>query len=192
MTAWLPNYTTILDDEGNELETIYSVSPQDHFVYNVEQVDGLSNLGNTPSAASLTPSEAENAMLASYVDAPSIVNQESSPEDVESGRAAANYQLTTDTISLPLRENFPSNEKYFEALAHELIHSTGATQRLNRESVAFPGGVSAYSAEQYDEMRVEEEFIAQIGTAILASRLGVSLDIPNLASYIESLARCVQ
>ena len=186
MTAWLPNYTTILDDEGNELETIYSVSPQDHFVYNVEQVDGLSNLGNTPSAASLTPSEAENAMLASYVDAPSIVNQESSPEDVESGRAAANYQLTTDTISLPLRENFPSNEKYFEALAHELIHSTGATQRLNRESVAFPGGVSAYSAEQYDEMRVEEEFIAQIGTAILASRLGVSLDIPNLASYMKA------
>lgn len=186
MTAWLPNYTTIVDDDGNELETVFSVSPEDHFVYNVEQVDKLNNLGRLLGVASLTPSEAENAVLASYTDAPSVVNREYSFEDLESGRASANYVSQTDTVTMPPRESFPSDEKYFEALAHELIHSTGSAQRLNRDSVTFPGGRGSYSSKNYNEMEIEEEFIAQIGTAILASRLGINLDLPNLASYMKA------
>lgn len=183
MTAWLPNYTTVTDENGNKLETIYSVSPVDHFVYNAEQVDGL-NLGNVPRSSPSTPLEAENIIFGSYTDIPKIINRPLSNQEENQNLSPAYYDEVRDILVTPNREDFDSPEKYFEALAHELIHSTGAVNRLNRETVTIPGGVEAYSVKTLDQMQVEEEFIAQIGTALLASRLGVNLDIPNVAAYM--------
>lgn len=185
MTNWLPNYTTVVDENGEALQTVYSVSPEDHFVYNVEQVDGL-NLGNVPMATPSTPSEAEEALLSAYVGAPDIVSKRIPTEaETRGGAAGAEWNSSTDTISLPRREQFSSPEKYFEALAHELIHSTGSYQRLGRETVTFSRGMASYSNADLQRMQTEEEFIAQLGTAILANRLGVDLDIPNVAAYIK-------
>lgn len=183
MTAWLPNYTTVTDDNGNELETVYSVSPVDHFVYNAEQVNGL-NLGDTPRARPSTVSEAENILFDSYPDIPAIESRDLTPKEQREGLATARYATNADTIVLPKREDFSSPEKYFEALAHELIHSTGSRNRLNRDSVVNVNS-GEFSLKAREEMRVEEEFIAQIGMAILASRLGVNLDIPNTAAYMK-------
>ena len=48
MTNWLPNYKKVIDDDGNEVRTFSSVSPDEHFVYNVQQVDGLTDGRNVP------------------------------------------------------------------------------------------------------------------------------------------------
>lgn len=41
LTDWLPNYKTVIDEDGNEVQVLHSLSPMEHFVYNAEQVDGL-------------------------------------------------------------------------------------------------------------------------------------------------------
>jgi antirestriction protein ArdC/DNA polymerase III epsilon subunit-like protein len=182
MTAWLPNYQTVVDDDGAPIQTVYSVSPVSHSVYNVEQVDGL-YLGTPETQEKNSPSEAEQAISRLYLDMPRIVNTRTTPEEEASGEPQAYYFTSENTIYLPPREDFSSPEKYFEALAHELIHSTGDRQRLNRETVVPPKDITP---AQRNENQIEEELIAQIGTAILASRLGVELDLPNVAAYMKA------
>ena len=183
LTNWVPSYSTVMSSDGGTIETpsVFTLSPEEHLVYNIEQVSGVS-FGEV-TAPSTSTFDAENDLLGGYLDAPAVVTRTRTREEEAADDLEAFYSVAQDTISLPDRSRFPTPEKYFEALAHELIHSTGASNRLNRPSTTTRR--SSLSAEEAEAMQVEEEFVAQIGMAILASRLGVKLDLPNTVAYMQ-------
>lgn len=93
----------------------------------------------------------------------------------------ASYNPVTDTVTLPLPEQFRNWQEYYSTLFHELTHSTGHEKRLNRFS---KGSVAAFGSDNYSA----EELVAEIGSASICSTLGIdtSGSITNSASYIQN------
>ena len=94
------------------------------------------------------------------------------------GGDQAFYRPWTDEVRVPRRQTFTSSEAFYACLFHELTHSTGHRDRLNRKSVsdAAPFGSPSYS---------REELVAEMGVAFLCATAGIAdPTIQNSASYI--------
>ena len=99
---------------------------------------------------------------------------------IRHGGDKALYRPWTDLVHMPRRETFISSEAYYGVLFHELTHSTGHPERLNRKTLTdgTPFGSPTYS---------REELVAEMGAAFLCAAAGI--DDPTLqrsASYIQS------
>ncbi len=95
-------------------------------------------------------------------------------EIVESNRAY--YNPITDSIRLPLREQFKGEAQPFYATAlHELAHWTGHEKRLNRDMSGRFG----------DDPYAKEELVAELASAFCCASLGFSKTITNNAAYIK-------
>ena len=95
------------------------------------------------------------------------------------GGDQAFYRPWTDEVRVPRRQTFTSSEAFYACLFHELTHSTGHRDRLNRKSVrdAAPFGSPSYS---------REELVAEMGAAFLCATAGIAdPTIQNSASYIH-------
>lgn len=86
------------------------------------------------------------------------------------------YRLSEDAVHLPAREAFPSMSKYYATALHELGHSTGHENRLNRKL----GNV--FGSEDY----AKEELRAELASFFLAARLGIPFEVGDHASYVGS------
>ena len=96
------------------------------------------------------------------------------------GGDKAFFRPWTDTVHMPKRETFISSEAFYSTLFHELSHSTGHEDRLNRKSLTdgTPFGSPTYS---------REELVAEMGAAFLCAMAGIEdPTIQNSASYIHS------
>lgn len=101
------------------------------------------------------------------------------PETIHGGDRAA-YSITFDRIRLPERGYFDTPADYYATRFHEMVHSTGAAHRLNRDELADYCGFGTY---QYSK----EELTAEMGAAFLCAMCGISSEtIENSASYIDS------
>lgn len=102
----------------------------------------------------------------------------------EGGRAY--YQPSSDSITMPTRESFidtdtsTATESYYSTLAHEHIHWTGSSKRLDRLKASAFG----------DDLYAFEELIAEIGAAMLSVKLGISSEPrPDHAKYLNGWIR---
>ena len=87
----------------------------------------------------------------------------------------SSYAPATDVITLaPVKADF-----FLPVFAHECVHSTGNTKRLNRFGSELFVEKSEYSFE---------ELIAEIGSAMLCSQMGVEFSLENSTSYISGWA----
>jgi antirestriction protein ArdC len=73
----------------------------------------------------------------------------------------------------------------FDTIAHELAHSTGHKDRLDRTDLTKDYGTD-------NAARGKEELIAEISSAILASMFGVNSDFDNTAAYVQSWLEALQ
>ena len=140
-------------------------------VYNEDEIQGV----ELPKLVRKDPpaiSEVENIVLDSYTDKPPIqyVAQDS-----------AYWSPSEDVIRLPLRAQFNSTEEHLDTLFHELTHSTGHQNRLDRKDLLENYGT-------HKDVRAREELIAEIGSAILAQMMNVDTSIDNVAAYVQSWA----
>ena len=125
-----------------------------------------------PLLNSVEPNAAAQAIIDSYL------TREGVRLEHEQGDRAF-YRPSTDTIVLPLRDQFAETAEYYSTAFHEMTHSTGHAKRLDRlEKTAFFGS-DAYS---------KEELIAEIGAAALVNRCGLETakSFRNSAAYIQS------
>jgi antirestriction protein ArdC/DNA polymerase III epsilon subunit-like protein len=140
-------------------------------VYNEDEIQGV----ELPAIVRKDPpaiSEVEGIVLDSYTDKPPI---EYLPQD------SAYWSPTEDVIRLPLRNQFNSTEEHLDTLFHELTHSTGHQNRLDRKDLLANYGT-------HKDVRAREELIAEIGSAILAQMMNVNTSIDNVAAYVQSWA----
>lgn len=103
-----------------------------------------------------------------------VVNDYLTREGIKYNHGGDNafYRPSTDSITLPLMDNFASAEHYYSTIYHEIGHSTGAKNRLNRD-------VSNYA---------REELVAELASSMLCSETGINqADIlDNSAAYIKA------
>ena len=86
------------------------------------------------------------------------------------------YSVTNDKIVMPLREQFHSAESYYATALHELGHWTGSSSRLNRDIA------NSFGSPEY----AKEELRAELSSFFVTSDIGISNDIKNHSSYIDS------
>jgi antirestriction protein ArdC len=74
-------------------------------------------------------------------------------------------------------QSFISSEEYYSTLFHELVHSTGASHRIDRQLTPD------YATDRYSK----EELIAEIGAGFLCAMAGIeNKTLDNSASYINA------
>lgn len=84
----------------------------------------------------------------------------------------ASYNIDTDIICMPVKNQFTSSEEYYVTLFHELIHSTLHEKRLNRK---------------IKKIEKKEELVAEIGACFLCNLTGIDNKImDNSQAYINS------
>lgn len=89
----------------------------------------------------------------------------------------AYYTISKDSITIPLKGQFIDGESFYKTLLHEMAHSTGAENRLNRlQPVSF--GSTEYA---------REELVAEMTAAIVANSMGFSSGIKeDSVAYLQS------
>lgn len=93
----------------------------------------------------------------------------------------AYYSPGEDAIHLPLKEAFKNNEARLSTLLHEMAHSTGHKDRLNRDIQNKFGSIDY----------AKEELNAEISSLFLESDLGIRLEVnsellEDHADYVKS------
>lgn len=82
-------------------------------------------------------------------------------------------------------ETFNGPGEYHSTLFHEMAHSTGHPNRLNRKSLETPApfGSPIYS---------REELVAEFGAAFLCAQAGINNTLENSAAYISGWRRALR
>ncbi len=92
----------------------------------------------------------------------------------------AYYSPVEDKIHVPTLSQYKDVAEYYSTLVHEMIHSTGAENRLNRPGLKK----ASFGSEEYSK----EELIAEIGSAAILNGLGIESEdsFSNSVAYIEN------
>lgn len=105
------------------------------------------------------------------------------PEVRHQQQDRAYYEPGKDRITLPLLEQFKSASGYAGTALHEAVHSTGHESRLKRlDTTAF------FGCENY----AKEELVAEVGAAMLASRLGIDVEWEQHGAYVSSWLKALK
>jgi len=96
------------------------------------------------------------------------------------------YQPSIDSITLPLKAQFTTENDFYSTMFHELVHSTGHKSRLARKGVTESVN---FGSETYSK----EELIAEIGSAMLNCKCNILNDnlLNNSVAYIQNWKRAL-
>lgn len=179
-TAVYWNFIEKEDKNGNEKKIpLLRMFP----IFNATQADWPEGIPSkfdaeeeeAPSEWSGLPSnEAADAICSAYVDAtngPSFRN----------GGDRAFYSPELDGVCVPKPAAFTGEGEYWSTVFHELGHSTGHADRLNRPGVA---DFDEFGSHQYSE----EELVAEFTSCFLAAETGIVDTRENSAAYLKHWA----
>ena len=165
--------------EGKRLyryEKLKTPYVRQYTVFNAEQANGLPKRANpTPEPLWKTHQEAERVMRDAGVPV----------RHVQGDRAY--YHMKRDEIVLPKRGQFPSANHYYQTALHELGHSTGHKDRMNRETL-IEGIDGGFGSAQY----AREELRAEISAMMTGERVGVGHDPARGAAYVEGWIQALE
>lgn len=89
----------------------------------------------------------------------------------------AYYSLSKNEIVIPEKKQFKDGESFYSNLAHEMAHSTGSEQYLNRIKPTPPG------SKEY----AREELVAELTAALVCQRYGMTKNLnDDSAAYLKS------
>jgi antirestriction protein ArdC len=127
------------------------------------------------------PSERDNQQIPS---AEELLRLRAPRIDTDTERAY--YSPHSDTIYLPLLDQFESIEAYYATAFHELTHWTGGAGRLCRDTIR--------NYHVGKDVRSQEELTAEMGAAFFCqmAALDTSETLQNSAAYIQSWIQHLQ
>ncbi len=132
-------------------------------------------IGNDTDTALIPDDKAEKLIL-DYIDRSGVTFK-----PVKSDRAY--YSPATDTIVVPELAQYKELAEFYSSAFHEIIHSTGASHRLNRLTFG-------YDRESYSK----EELVAELGSAFLCHTSGIEspASLTNSAAYINGWSKALK
>lgn len=145
-------------------------------VFNLAQTEGV----ELPKGRLKEVEGYQHDPSAAHTEAHKVFRNYVDREGVKLEVAEPAYNPRTDAIRLPLVERFVSLGDYFSAAFHEATHSTGHESRLNRPGIA---SYDYFGSHKYSD----EELVAEFGSTLLTSVLGVATDetVECSAAYID-------
>lgn len=145
---------------------------KEYKVFPIEQIDGIDwELPEKGGNQSLPVLERCESVYAEMHEPPRLTHE----------KEEAYYHPSLDLINLPPKQKFKTAEDYYAVLYHELVHSTGHRNRLNRPGVEE---IDYFGSESYSN----EELIAEMGAGFLCGLTGIQQArlIDNQAAYIQN------
>ncbi len=141
-------------------------------VFHVDQCEGIKAKHHPEDLQPADPVAEAETIIADYLN-------RSGCSLSHARQDSAFYRPLTDSIHLPLREQFINGGEYYATLFHEAAHSTGHSTRLNRII-----SVASFGSEEYSK----EELVAEISAAASMHELGIETirTFRNNAAYIQS------
>ena len=159
-----------IDKNGKEVEKEVKLDKplvNYFYVFNAEQIENIPKL----EIKNFTKDET-NEIVQDFIN-----SSECTIKEVAQDKAY--YNPGKDEIVLPLRESFKSSQDFLKTTFHEMVHSTGHKDRLNRD---LSGG---FGSEKY----AKEELVAELGSVFLQSKLGIKVEgehFDNHSAYLKS------
>lgn len=163
------NGKKILDENGKPVKIsvpLENALVTAAWVFNAEQIDGIPSLTKKVEPDSIWDPISRAEELVAKTEATIL--------HIMGDRAF--YNLATDTITMPLREQFPSADRYYGTILHEIAHWTGHKSRLDR-SLFNRFGTEAYA---------REELRAEIASMLIGQELKIGHDPGQHAAYVKS------
>lgn len=145
-------------------------------VFNGKDIDGIDfNLSTFKENVS---KEAEKIDIADK-----IIDKYPSPAPaIKYGGKQPFYQPAKDYVQMPKKSSFDDVRTFYAVMFHELVHSTGAKHRLNREKGLRFG----------DNKYAFEELVAEIGACFLSATCGfLYYTNKNANAYIKGWRRAI-
>jgi antirestriction protein ArdC len=146
-------------------------------VFHASQIEGIEfpKPANLPELSITEKTDRARAIVAAMPKAPTF----------HEGAAIPCYRPSTDSIHMPERGFFSSEEAYYSTLFHELSHSTGHASRLARKSLLENKGIDA-AGDTARKTYAEEELVAEMGASFLSAHAGfMDTELPNSAAYLQ-------
>lgn len=142
-------------------------------LFNAAQVDGITDVPAVESIADVAwePTARAEEIAAGYAHGPSVGE----------GGTSATYAPVRDHVQMPDRGRFDTATDWHATLFHELAHSTGHADRLNRPDLLDQD--ATFGSKKY----AREELTAEMGAAMLCAVAGI-----DTAPLIEQTAAYVQ
>ena len=170
----------VRDDEGKRVyhyERLDVPFVRQYTVFNAEQADRLPERFQSPARPTLesAPGGRAGARGQRRACAPRRAGDR------------AYYHMKRDEIVLPERGQFPSANHYYQTGLHELGHSTGHPERMNRETLV-QGIKSGFGSPDY----AKEELRAEISAMMTGERVGVGHDPARGAAYVEGWIQALE
>lgn len=139
-------------------------------VFHISQVEGVE------------PLEESSEKVISIENVDDIIEAYVRRENIDFQARASNqayYNRISDSVVVPVKEQYQHINEYYSTVFHELIHSTGHKTRLNRMDAKASFGSEKYS---------KEELVAEIGTATVLNFLDIETELTfqNNVAYIQS------
>lgn len=168
-------------DENGEPNKPY-VFLTDYVVFNAEQADGLPEL-ETEELPEHDLIEEGEKLIQGYVDSTRKYGKSiKAGPALNFGGNRAFYNLTNDRVTTPLIGQFETPEEYYSTNFHELVHSTGHKDRLDRLEPA------TFGSDPY----AREELVAELGASLLAGVIGLEIDGDNSAAYLAGWVKTLK
>jgi antirestriction protein ArdC len=147
-------------------------------VFHASQIEGI----EFPQAENLP----ELSLTEKTARAREIVAAMPSAPAIHEGKAVPCYRPKTDSVHMPERGFFHSEEAYYSTLFHELAHSTGHASRLARKSLLENKGIDSVG-DTARKIYAEEELVAEMGASFLNAHAGIAEEeLSNSAAYLQS------
>ena len=143
------------DGEGKRVyryEKLKAPFVRQYTVFNAEQADGL------PARSTPTP----EPLWKTHQEAERVLEDGGVPIRHVAGDRAF-YNMNRDEVVLPERGQFPSANHYYQTALHELGHSTGHPERMNRATLV-EGMSEGFGSPPYAKEELRAEISAMMDT----------------------------
>ena len=147
-------------------------------VFNVAQADGL-------QLERQSDDREKEPQWKAHQTAERVI-QESGIRVVHERGDRAFYNMQTDKVTLPEREQFATANGYYQTALHELGHATGHQDRMDRDTLK--NGVGHFGSVEY----AREELRAEMSAMMTGERVGVGHDGSRGAAYVQGWIKALE
>lgn len=175
VTFWKQYKKTVTNEQGEQEEKTFPILKY-YLVFNIEDT-------------TLEPKKRKEVHHEPHKTAERIIDGyiKTSGVKFENDKASnkAYYSPALDKVVVPRIDQFEVLEEYYSTVFHELTHSTGSKNRLNRINTN-----ANFGSEDYGR----EELVAELGASSLVNICGLESEksFKNNASYIKSWAKAIK
>lgn len=180
---WKINEYTTTNANTNEEESKKVPILRYYNVFNVEQCDNI-NI-KEDEVPEVQYNENEKIEIAQSIVDNYQVREAINYDIKESDRAY--YRPSTDSITMPLINQFNTSQSFYSTFFHEISHSTGHKNRLNRKEVVE---TTYFGSCDYGM----EELTAELTSAFICAEIGISNENTerNSIAYLKNWKNAIK